>query len=85
MEQAPFAFWLLPAALVCLGLYGLVRGEVRTGPEDGSPVEQVTLQGWRARTVSVVVLAAGVSLPISTTVGICLVVAAVLLAWLLSR
>jgi hypothetical protein len=72
-------------AVTGVGLYSLLKGELTYGPENGSSEDDRLLVGGKARIVSVVLIAAGIALFFSTTVGLCLLIAAVLLPWLLGE
>jgi hypothetical protein len=76
---------IAPLVVIGMGLYGLVKGELTYGPDNGDPEDDRVLVGGSARFVSAVLVAAGIALFFSTTVGICMVIVAVLLPWLLAK
>lgn len=68
-----------------IGLYGLIKGRVVFGPDSGRNEDDRYIDGWRARLVSLILLAAGGFFVFSRTVGLCLLVIAILLPWLLGK
>ena len=67
-------------AFVGFGLYGLFKGELGYGPENGP---DHLLIGNKARLVSSLLVAAGVALLFSALVGLSLFAAVFILSWLL--
>jgi hypothetical protein len=76
---------LFAAVAILFGCYGLFKGKITYGPEGGDDSDDRELTGSKATLVSCALIFAGVVTLFSTTYGLCLLVLAVLLPWVIDR
>ncbi len=81
-ESTTLLFALL---IFAFGGYGLLKGSLTFGPENGDSSDDRDLSGTRARLVSLSIIAAGVALFFSLTAGLCMILVSIAAAWTLSR